>query len=58
MTKKNNGSGKFRADFDEFIKTMSKKYNMPQAVTLEQIEQMAERKYKELKRKRGKIYEN
>lgn len=52
MAKKNKGSGKFRTDFDEFINSMSKKYHMPQGVVLEQIEQMSERKYKELQRRR------
>lgn len=48
MTKNNNGSGKLRDGFDNFVRNMSVKHNMPEETILDVIEQMVARKRKEL----------
>ena len=49
MNKKNNGSGKLKAGFDNFVRNMSQKHNMPEESILNIMEQMIERRRKELK---------
>ena len=49
MNKKNNGSGKLKDGFDNFVRNMSQKHNMSEAAILNTIEQMIERRRKELK---------
>lgn len=51
MTKNNNGSGRMRDGFNNYVQNMSKKYNMPQETVLDVIEQMVQRKRKELAHK-------
>ena len=49
MTKKNNGSGKLRAGFDNFVRNMCQKHNMPEETFLNVMEQMIARRRKEMK---------
>lgn len=49
MPNKNRGSGKLKDGFDNFVRNMSQKHNMPQETILDVIEQMIKRKRKELK---------
>lgn len=51
MTKNNNGSGRMRDGFNNYVQNMSKKYNMPQETVLDVIEQMVQRKRKKLAHK-------
>lgn len=48
MEKRNNGSGRMKEGFNNYVQNMSKKYNMPQETVLDVIEQMVQRKRKEL----------
>ena len=50
MKKKNNGSGKLRAGFDNFVRNMCQKHNMTEETFLNVMEQMIARKRRELEK--------
>lgn len=52
MKKNNNGSGKLKDGFDNFVRNMCQKHNMSEETLLNTMEDMIARKRRELKEKK------